>query len=110
MASVVVWPAKSLARIRKLLPPMVFPPVPVQLLPASESETVTVAPLLFVQLTETDATSTSSVTYTVQMLIAEFEMGQLAVQRMMSGASPPRVAFTVTVTELLGPVMLTVAE
>lgn len=44
------------------------------------------------------------------MLVAEFETGQLAVQRMMSGASPPRVVRTVTVKLLFGPVTVIVAE
>lgn len=62
MDCVVVCPAKSVAVIRKLLPPWVFPPVPVQLLPLpSLSETFMGAPLLLVQLTDTEATATSSV-------------------------------------------------
>lgn len=60
---VVAWPAKSVAVMRKFEPPCVLPPLPVQLLPPpAASGTVIVAPFAFVQLTETAATATSSVT------------------------------------------------
>lgn len=96
--------------MRKLVPPWALPPLPVQLLlPPAEREADTVAPLALVQVTVTDATATSSVAYTVHELVGAVP-AQLPVQRMMSGASPPRVVFTVTVKLLFGPVTVTVAE
>lgn len=65
---VVVCPAKSLALILKFVPGRALGPVPLQLFPLRVKFAVMVAPLTFVQLTETDATATSSVTNTVQAL------------------------------------------
>jgi hypothetical protein len=105
-----VWPAKSLAVMRKLVPPRALPPFPLQLEPpVFVSETVLGVPPLSVKETMTDATPTSSVTKAVHELVGAVPL-QFPLERTIAGASPPRVVFTVTVNELSGPTTVIVEE